>query len=120
MDAADRNVLGQPITVGGQTFQHGIGVHSRSSLTYDLKGQYSRFVTSFGIDDDSGPHADVSVTILVDGRPRFEESHIRRGKLHGPVRLDVVKANRIELVVDFGDNGDIQDRFNWVEAALVR
>jgi len=34
--------------------------------------------------------------------------------------LDVRCANRIELVVDFGENGDMQDRFDWVEAALIR
>ena len=48
----DRNVLGGPITVGGETFEHGIGVHSRSSLTYDLKGAFGTFATHFGIDDD--------------------------------------------------------------------
>ncbi|UCC32627.1 MAG: NPCBM/NEW2 domain-containing protein [Phycisphaerales bacterium] len=118
--ANDRNVLGGPITVAGATFEHGVGVHSRSKLTYDLKGAYREFVTYFGIDDDSGPHADVSAYILVDGKPRFEKTDVRRGTLHGPVRLDVIRANRIELVVDFGQNGDLQDRFNWIEPALIR
>ncbi len=36
------------------------------------------------------------------------------------IRLDVTKANRIELVADYGENGDLQDRFNWVNAALIR
>jgi hypothetical protein len=118
--ARDRNVLGGPIRVAGETFEHGVGVHSRSSLTYDLKGVYKQFVTSFGIDDDSGPYADVSVFILVDGKRRFEQVNVRPGKLFGPVRLDVTKANRIQLVVDFGDNGDLQDRLNWIEPALIR
>ena len=116
----DRNVRGGPITVAGKTFEHGVGVHSRSCLTYDLKNAYREFVTSFGIDDDSGPYADVSVFILVDGKPRFDQAHVRRGTLHGPIHLDVARAQRIELIVDFGDNGDLQDRFNWVAAALVR
>ncbi len=118
--AIDHNVLGGPITVAGATYKHGVGVHSRTSLTYDLKGQYRTFVTYFGIDDDSGPYADVSVSILVDGRPRHESTVVRRGELFGPVRLDVTKAKRIELIVDFGANGDMQDRFDWVKTALVR
>jgi hypothetical protein len=116
----DRNVLGGPITVAGETFEHGVGVHSRSSLTYDLQGAYREFVTSFGVDDNSGPNADVSVFVLVDGKRRFDQAHIRPGKLFGPIRLDITQANRIELIVDFGDNGDLQDRVNWVEAALIR
>ena len=116
----DRNVLGGAIAVAGETYDRGVGVHSRSRLTYDLQGQYGEFVTHFGLDDDSGPHADVTVLIRVDGKPRFEQTGVTRGQLLGPVRLDVAQANRIELVVDFGENGDIQDRFNWVEPALVK
>ncbi|MCH7884231.1 MAG: NPCBM/NEW2 domain-containing protein [Planctomycetes bacterium] len=118
--ATNRNVLGGPIKVAGETFEHGIGVHSRSSLTYDLKEAYEEFATSFGIDDDSGPLADVTVVILVDGRRRLEETNIRRGKLWGPIRLNIAGAKHIELVVDFGENGGLQDRFDWVEPALIR
>ena len=74
----------------------------------------------FFLDDDSGAYADVSVSILVDGKPRFQQTGVRRGILHGPIRLNVARTKRIELIVDFGKNGDIQDRFNWVEAALIR
>ena len=118
--AADRNVLGGPIVVRGERFAHGVGVHSRSNLTYELKGAYSEFVTFFGIDDDSGSFADVSVVILVDGQHRFEVPHVLPGVLHGPIRLDIARASRIELMVGFGENGDIQDRFDWVEPALIR
>ena len=118
--AVDRNVLGDPLTVAGETFEHGVGVHSRSSLTYDLKGAYREFVTSFGIDDDSGALADTTAIILVDGKRRFVQQNVRRGELHGPVRLDVTTAKRIELIVDFGDHGDLQDRFDWIAAALIR
>jgi hypothetical protein len=116
----DRNVRGGPLTVAGESFDHGLGVHARAALLYELGGAYSEFVTAFGLDDDSGSHADVTVSVLVDGRPRFQSSGIRRGTLHGPIRIDVSRAGRIELVVDFGENGDIQDRFNWIEPALVR
>ncbi|MEK7710679.1 MAG: NPCBM/NEW2 domain-containing protein [Planctomycetota bacterium] len=116
----DRNVMGGPLTVAGEAFERGIGVHSRSSLIFEIKGAYREFVTSFGMDDDSGPVADVTVVILVDGQKRFEKAHIRPGMLHGPVRLDVAKAGRLELIVDFGDNGDLQDRFDWIETGLIR
>lgn len=114
------NVLGEPIIVLGKTYEHGIGVHSRSSLIYDLQGKYKKFVTHFGLDDHSGPYADVNVVIRVDDKPQFIEEGVRPGKLYGPVLLDVTKARRIELFVDFGENGDLQDRFNWVEPALIR
>ncbi len=117
---ADRNVLGGPITVSGKRYERGIGVHSRSKLVFELNDAYREFVTSFAIDDDSGPSADVTVIILVDGQRRFEKTQVRRGTLFGPVRIDVTHAGRIELLVDYGDNGDLQDRFAWVEPGLIR
>ena len=117
---AGRNVLNGPILVAGEPYERGIGVHSRSNLIFELNGEYREFVTSFGMDDDSGPLADVTVVVLVDGQRRFEKAHVRRGSLFGPVRVDVSHAGRIELIVEYGDNGDMQDRFDWVEPGLIR
>lgn len=117
---ANRNVRGEPLRVAGNSYESGIGVHSRSRLIYDLRGEYRELVTSFGIDDDSGPLADVTVIIQVDGHRRYEQKNVRAGKLHGPVRLDVTKARQLELIVDFGEQGDIQDRFNWIDPALIK
>ncbi len=116
----NRNVAGGPMVVGGERYAHGIGVHSRCSITFDLEGAYKEFVTSFGLDDTSGMLADVSVAIRIDGQPRYDKNHVRPGNLYGPVRLDLHGAKTIELMVDFGENGDLQDRFDWVEPALVR
>lgn len=117
---ADRNVLSGPLTVAGQTFAHGLGVHSRARLVYDLRGSYREFVTEFGLDDNSGVYADVDVMVLVDGKRLLEQPQVRPGKLHGPFRLDVSRGKRLELIVDFGAAGDLQDRLNWINAALVR
>ncbi len=118
--ARDRNVLGGPLVVGGRRFEHGIGVHSRSRLTYELAGAYRELVTGFGIDDDSGPLADVDVSIRADGQTLFERRGVRAGSAAETIRLNLTGVRRIELVVDYGANGDMQDRFNWLEAALVK
>jgi hypothetical protein len=116
----DRSVTGSPLRVAGRTYQHGLGVHSRCSITFDLMGAFSEFVTSMGLDDRAGPYADVDVEIRVDGQLRFTRQGIRPGTLHGPVRLEVTGARRIKLTVLFGRNADLQDRFDWIEAALIR
>jgi len=116
----DRNVRGGPLRVAGASFERGLGMHSESSLTFDLRGDYREFVTSFGLDDDSGLYANVDVEIRVDGKRRFSRDGILPGELHGPLRLDVRGADRIKLTVLFGTNADLQDRFDWIEAALIR
>lgn len=116
----NRNVLGEPLRVEGRTFDAGLGVHSRSALVYELDGAYSEFVTRFGLDDSAGPLADVEVVIRVDGRTAFQKRVAAPAALHDAVRVPVKDARRLELLVDFGANGALQDRFNWIEPGLVR
>ncbi|MHC5111698.1 MAG: NPCBM/NEW2 domain-containing protein [Planctomycetota bacterium] len=116
----NRSVLGGPIRVAGRDYDHGLGVHSRSKLIFDLRGEYTEFVTFVGLDDSCGQFGDVDVAVHVDGQRRFEHSGLRPGSLVGPIRVDLAKARTLELFCDFGGNGDIQDRLNWVEAALIR
>lgn len=116
----NQNVRGGPLRVAGETFESGIGTHSRSRLIYDLDAAYSEFVTGFGVDDDSGAFANVSVAVLVDGAVRFEKSDVIPGALHEPIRVDLRGAKTLELFVDFGANGDLQDRLDWIEPALIR
>ena len=117
------NVLGDPMRIAGRAFAHGLGVHSESSLTYDLAGGYGQFVTFFGIDDSAGVTpalADVTAEVCVDGQVRHRQSRVRSGKLWGPIRIDVGGAARIELHARFGENASVQDRFNWADAGLIR
>ncbi|MCH9058596.1 MAG: NPCBM/NEW2 domain-containing protein [Planctomycetes bacterium] len=116
----DENLFGGPLAVAGRRFERGISVHSRSSLTYELGGRYREFVTALGLDDTSGPLADVDVLVRVDGKTLYSKQHLRRGELVGPIRLEIRGASRIELIVDFGAGGDLQDRFDWIEPALIR
>jgi len=117
------NVLGGPMRIANRVFEHGVGVHSESSLMYDLAGEYRWFVTLFGIDDSAGGApalADVTAEIRVDGQVRHRREHVTPGKLWGPIRIDVGGAARIELRTLFGENASIQDRFNWADAGLIR
>ena len=118
--ARDRNVTGGPLRVAGRQFDHGLGVHSECSLTFDLRKDYREFVTSLGLDDRTGPYASVDVEIRVDGQLAYQQARVTPGRLHGPIRLDVTGAQRIKLTVLFGANADLQDRFDWVEPALIR
>jgi len=116
----DRNVLGGPLRIAGRPFDRGLGVHSQSRLVYALDGRFQTLVVEPGVDDDSGPFADVTARIIVDGQVRFERSHLRQGHSAGRQRIDLAGAIRLELLVLFGENADVQDRFDWADAAFIR
>ena len=50
----DVGLLGEPLRMAGQTYEHGVAVHSRCRLTYDLNGDYDRFEALLGFDDAAG------------------------------------------------------------------
>ena len=115
----NRNYKGDPIRFGAQTFTHGIGVHSYSRLVWPLDGKYATFRTRYAIDTDfPNARADVTVRIKLDDKAVYEQQHVRAGTL-SPVVLEELKgAKTLTLEVDYGANGDTEDRFNWIDPAL--
>ena len=116
---ADRSITGAPIAAAGQTFSRGLGVHSRSVLTFAVPEGARTFRTQFALMDGL-PYADVSVKILIDGKPAFEAQNVRSGALGLAVERPVAGAKRVTLEVGYGENYDVQDRFNWVQPAFVK
>lgn len=119
--AKDRNVLGGPLVVRGAESPKGLGTRSQSRLEYDLGGRYSRFEATAGIDDLSGGKGSVRFIVEKDG-VRMYESGLVTGMSTalavGP--LDVKGAQRLSLVVDYGELADINDWADWCDAVLIR
>jgi hypothetical protein len=119
----DRSVLGGPLRIGGVTFVRGVGVHSQSRLVYEIGDGFREFFSHIGLDDTAGPLGDVDIAVRVDGETRYRKQHIgisAPGAAAEPIRVPLDGGNRLELLVTFGRHGDVQDRFNWAGAALIR
>jgi hypothetical protein len=115
----DKSVRGDPIRFGDRLFTRGIGVHSYSRLTYALDGGWQAFRTSYAIDGDE-PYADVTVRIKLDGKVVHEQIGFKAGVLSPVVSVDLQGAKALTLEVDYGASDDTQDRFNWIEPALLK
>ncbi len=118
----DRNWSGQDIIrFDSQPFAHGIGVHSYSRLSWELDGTFTTFRTRYAIDTkDANPRADVTLRILLDGKPVYDKAHVRAGTLSPVIVQSLDGAKKLTLEVDYGDNMDTQDRLNWIEPALLK
>jgi hypothetical protein len=116
----DRTVAdGKPIREKYPAFHHGIGCHAYSKLTYDLDGNYAAFRTQFAIDSDS-PLADATVRIYLDNKPVFERKNVEAGPIYPVVTIPLAGAKKLSLEVDYGQNYGTEDRFVWLDPALVR
>jgi hypothetical protein len=116
----DRSVLGNVLSLRGQVFRKGLGMHSRSELSYQLNGQFRRFEAAVGIDDETAGQGSAVFRVLLDGRPAWESQPVNGQSAPQRVQLDLARAQKLTLVVDFGALGDVQDHADWVEARLIR
>ncbi len=115
----DRSVLGQAISLRGQVFRKGIGVHTRSELTYALAGGATRFESVVGIDDESNGQGVVVFRVLLDGKAAWESPPLTGRSPPLPVRVDLGRATKITLVADFVNQGDVLGHADWAGARLV-
>lgn len=120
----DRTVTGNALTIAGTTFQKGLGVHSRSRLTYALDGSYASFNALVGVSDEVlaiPAEGRLIFRVIVDGETAFESPILEAGD--APVRVAGVSiegAKRLTLEVDFGDDSDAGDRGVWGNPVLLR
>jgi hypothetical protein len=118
----DASVLGNAIQLGGTIYDKGLGMHSESRLTYDLRGGYQWFEALVGLDDQTGKEGSVLIQVLVDGKPQdvAESQELTAGNSPRSVRVRVAGAKELTLVVKFGRHGDVQDHVNWADARLLK
>lgn len=97
-----------------------IAMHSRSSLTFALEGQYDKFKATLGFDDSAGTRGRVACRILVDGREVFADKDFRATSDPQEIDISVAGARQMTLEVDFGEEQDVGDRIVWAEPRLFR
>lgn len=114
----DRNVLRQPLTVGGRACRRGLGVRADCNLRFALDGAHQRFAATVGL-DPAGRGGDCICRIELDGREIFRR-RVRAAEPPVDISLEIRDARQIELIVEHGQNLDLGDYVNWAEARVLR
>lgn len=114
----DRAVLGGPLVAGGRSYGKGLGVHSRSRLTFVVPDEVASFWTRVGLDDTAAAlvaRADVDVRVLVDGKVLFAHKGVTPGQAMLDTGLLAVRPGQeLVLEVDFGKARELGDRVAWL------
>jgi hypothetical protein len=114
------NLLGRPLTMNGQTFEHGLAVHSRCALTYDLNGRFATFETLLGFDDAAQRKGRVDCRVFADGKEIYANADFRADAPPLKLSLPVAGVEQLRLLVDFGRGQDTGDSVIWADARLYR
>lgn len=116
---AGKSVMGFPISLNGEVFEHGIGTASASEFGVSLKGSALRFRAFAGVDDATKGRGSVAFSVWVDGE-RKAESPLLRGK--DPAYyfdVDLSGAQTLLLLVSDGGDGNANDHADWAGAMLI-
>ena len=108
-----------PITLGGQTYVHGIGTLSINELIVDLKGQGTKFVSMVGLDDAAARgQGSVNVEVWVDNVKKFDSGFMKGGDAPKFVSVDLTNARFLELFIDDGGDVSTGDYADWGGALI--
>jgi hypothetical protein len=115
----DKNVLGKPLVLAGKSYDKGIGVHARSSLTFAAGQKYDTLAAVIGIDAATGGKGDCVFTVLGDGQPIFT----KRMKGNDPpqdLAVEIRQYDQVTLLVEPGADLDLADHANWCEVRFIK
>jgi len=115
----DRSLEHEPIKLGDTVYEHGISMHSRSVLTYQLGAQFSRFHSKVGFQQSAALEGNVALRVLGDGKVLFEIEDYGHCDPAKDLDLDVHGVNTLSLEVDFGKGQDVGDHIVWANARLL-
>jgi hypothetical protein len=118
----DKTIVGNTITLRGQTYAKGIGTHAVSSITYNLAGKYSSFISDVGVDDEVNGKGTGSVIFQVigDGVVLFDSGVVTNNSPIVSVNVNVTGVQTLTLVATNGVPNDIDyDHADWAGARLT-
>ena len=117
---------GKPLSLNGDRFQHGLGVHAKSVVTYQLKPEFKRFVGRAGPDDCASWRSSVVAQVYLDDVMVDSSPLLRAGdapwSFDVPIPAKLPNGNiptSLRLVITDGDDGINSDSADWADAGFV-
>ncbi|MDP4094065.1 MAG: NPCBM/NEW2 domain-containing protein, partial [Bacillota bacterium] len=124
------------IRLGNFDYQKGLGVGSNSLITYHINGEYSRFTSFIGIDDEVSnttgyvningikmklPKAlgSVKFKVFTDGKLIYDSGIMTSNDVTKYIDLDVAGKQILTLAVEDCGDGSLYDHADWANPRLL-
>lgn len=118
----DKSIEDNPLSIRGEVFEKGMGVHAVSELIYAVKPYYKRFVAVVGVDDEKNdaPAGTVTFAVYADDKQLFKTGVLTPFDERVNVNVAIPDgAKQIRLVVGDGGNGNGCDHADWANAGFL-
>jgi len=118
----NHNAAAGPLKIARETFARGLGVHTQSTLVYDLDGSFATLTLRCGLDDSAAPTGTARPSIVLDGKVLWapKDGLMKVGDPPETLTLNITGGKKLELHADPGPRFDILGRFDWIAPALIR
>ncbi|MFH0518479.1 NPCBM/NEW2 domain-containing protein [Streptomyces sp. M41] len=110
---------GRPITIGGDRFAKGLGVHAASSVEYYLGGACTTVTAQVGVDDETVDKGSVTFEIWADGTRAAATGTLTQTDPARAVSADVSGADVVRLVVTDAGDGIDYDHADWADLRVT-
>lgn len=114
----DKSVSGNPLSIGGRKFAHGVGTHAVGSYAIDLHGTAERFRAWVGVDDDAQAQGSVTFQVAGDGKVLWESGVMRASQAPKEINIELKGVRRLALRVGDAGDGNGMDHADWADAQI--
>lgn len=114
-------ISGKTLSIGGRSFECGIGTQTGSHLRFKVLHLYKRFVATVGIDDNTqAKSGKVRLSVYGHGRRLWQSGTVTLAGRPVPVSVSIEGVNYLTLNVEnVGSDGKAMD-VDWADAKLEK
>jgi hypothetical protein len=113
---------GHTITLNGQTYDKGLGVHATSDASWNVVAGdgYTNFRADVGVDDEVGSNGSVVFQVWFDDEKLFDSGVMTGTSATKPVDVNIAnRTGQLRLLVTDAGNGNTFDHADWASARFV-
>jgi alpha-galactosidase len=124
--AFDRSFQGNPLTIGGRSFQHGISVRPPSKVEYQVDGRYIFFRATVGVDLEDVIEVSrarargeyVQFLVHGDSKRLYSSEWLQSSSRPVEVEVDIRGVKSLQLEVDCSSARWLVGTCDWAEARV--
>jgi hypothetical protein len=110
---------GAQLSIAGQKFTKGLGMHAAADLAVKLGGTCRNFTASVGQDDETTSPGSVVFQVVGDGVVLSQTDILRKGGAPVALNVDITGVQTLSLRVNDGGDGKNFDHADWGNAQVV-
>ena len=116
---ANKSIEKKPLTLGGKTFEKGVGSHAPSVMYVELDGNAERFYAQIGVDDETGDRGSIQFRIYGEGKKLFDSGVMKGGAPAKIVDLKLQGVRQLILSVTAAGDGNSYDHADYADAFIT-